>query len=1039
MTANQENITNYLTKVITTLQTGSAREHAYRPAIHELFEKIKPELNAVNDPARSEHGAPDFIFFKGSVIIGYAETKDIDVNLDKVEKSEQMKRYFGYSNLILTNYLEFRFYKNGEKYGESVSIGELSGGVIVPKYENAVLLEKTIRDFLESKPEQIRGGERLAKIMGGKARRIRENVAQYVSDESEKGQDLKDVYGVMKKLLVHDLDAKQFADMYAQTLVYGLFVARYHDETLETFSRQEARDLVPASNPLLQHFFDHIAGPNFDKRLSYIVDELCEVFACANVRKIMEHYYSRTTLWGETKESPDPVIHFYEDFLKEYDSEQRVKLGAFYTPLPVVKFIVRGVDHLLKKEFGLSQGLADTTKKEFVQQRQGLKGKVLLHQVQILDPATGTGTFLNEVVKHIHQSFEGQQGRWEKYVDDDLLPRLHGFELMMAPYTIAHLKLGMTLRDMGYEKFSKRLGIYLTNSLEEGFKEKENLFTSLGFMKSVAEESKDASIIKNEKPIMVVIGNPPYSGVSSNETDYANSLVNKYKIEPGGKQKLQERKHWLNDDYVKFIALAEDLIEKNGEGIVGFITNHGYLDNPTFRGMRWHLMQTFDLIYALDLHGNSKKKEIAPDGGKDENVFNIQQGVSIILAVKNREKKKKGILAKVYRSDVWGTKAQKFKKLDEISIDNITWKLLDSRMPGLVFAEEGSDELEKEYAKGFSISELFIKSSTGIVTMGDGFIVSDSKEVLENRIQTFLAENVTEDVLKKEYDLGKNYANWIISNKSKIKFSENNIVKMSYRPFDDRFTYFDRNLVWRLREDSMKNLLFSDNVGLIFSRQAIGCENFSHILVSNPIADNRVFFSNKGIPAESPLYIYHEDGSKSVNFKAEILKKITKNLKGEVAPENVLDYIYAVLHCPAYREKFKEFLKIDFPKLPYPKDDETFWQLVEKGKELRSLHLLESPKLQNFITTFPESGSEIVEKVKFENGKVFINEKQYFGNVPEIAWNFFIGGYQPAQKWLKDRKGQTLSNKDLEHWQKIVIALFETDKIMKEIDEINFF
>jgi len=1037
--STQENITNYLAKIITTLQTGSAREHAYRPAIHELFEKIKPELNAVNDTARSEHGAPDFIFFKGSIIVGYAETKDVDVNLDKVEKGEQMKRYFGYSNLILTNYLEFRFYKNGERYGESIAIGELSGGVIVPKYENTILLEKTIKDFLESKPEQIKSGERLAKIMGGKARRIRENVAQYVVDESEKGQDLKDVYGVMKKLLVHDLDAKQFADMYAQTLVYGLFVARYHDETLETFSRQEARDLVPASNPLLQHFFDHIAGPNFDKRLGYIVDELCEIFASANVRKIMEHYYSRTTLWGETKESPDPVIHFYEDFLKEYDSEQRVKLGAFYTPLPVVKFIVRGVDYLLKKEFGLSQGLADTTKKEFVQQRQGLKGKVLLHQVQILDPATGTGTFLNEVVKHIHQSFEGQQGRWEKYVDDDLLPRLHGFELMMAPYTIAHLKLGMTLRDMGYEKFSKRLGIYLTNSLEEGFKEKENLFTSLGFMKSVAEESKDASIIKNEKPIMVVIGNPPYSGVSSNETEHANNLVNKYKVEPGGKQKLQERKHWLNDDYVKFIALAEDLIEKNSEGIVGFITNHGYLDNPTFRGMRWHLMQTFDSIYVLDLHGNSKKKEVAPNGGKDENVFNIQQGVSIILAVKNREKKKKGILAKVHRADVWGTKAQKFKKLDELSMENIAWKLLDSRMPGLVFAEEGSHELEKEYGKGFSISELFIKSSTGIVTMGDGFIVSDSKEVLENRIERFLAENVTEDVLKKEYDLGKNYASWIISNKSKIKFSENNIVKMAYRPFDDRFTYFDRNLVWRLRENSTKNLLFPNNVGLIFSRQAIGCENFSHILVSNLIADNRSFFSNKGIPVESPLYIFHEDGLKTANFKSEILEKITKNIKGEVTPENVLDYIYAVLHCPAYREKFKEFLKIDFPKLPYPKDNETFWQLVEKGKELRSLHLLESSKLQNFITTFPESGSEIVEKVKFENGKVFINEKQYFGNVPEIAWNFFIGGYQPAQKWLKDRKGQTLSNKDLEHWQKIIISLLETDKIMKEIDGISFF
>lgn len=407
--------------------TGQAREHAHRPALHDLISGFDQTLTVLNDPARSEHGNPDFVFLRGNLTAGYAETKDVGADLDKTEKSEQMKRYFGYSNLILTDYLEFRFYRNGERYGDPIAIGILSGGVVVPKPENYELLERTIKDFLLSKPEKIRGGERLAKIMGGKARRIRENVARYLLEQSEKSSELRNVYEVMKRLLVHDLSPETFADMYAQTLVYGLFVARYHDETLDTFTRAEARDLVPASNPLLRHFFDHIAGADFDKRLGYIVDELCEVFAVADVRKIMEQYYSKTTLWGETKESPDPVIHFYEDFLREYDSEQRVKLGAFYTPLPVVRFIVSSIDAILKRDFGLASGLADTEKIETQITTQGKKRKESIHRVQILDPAVGTGTFLNETIRFIHKSFEGQGGRWASYVDDDLLPRLHGF------------------------------------------------------------------------------------------------------------------------------------------------------------------------------------------------------------------------------------------------------------------------------------------------------------------------------------------------------------------------------------------------------------------------------------------------------------------------------------------------------------------------------------------------------------------------------------------------------------------------------------
>ena len=422
------------------------------------------------------------------------------------------------------------------------------------------------------------------------------------------------------------MNYEKFADMYAQTLVYGLFVARYNDDVNKTFTRQSARDLVPASNPFLRQFFDHIAGASFDNRLEYIVNELCEEFSHTDVLAIVHNYYKT-----EKDPSRDPIIHFYEDFLKEYNPQERLELGVFYTPRPVVHFIVRSIDEILKSEFGL-KGLVDETKVEITREIQNKKIKEKVHKVQLLDPATGTGTFLNETILHVWQLFSEQKGLWPKYIKDELLPRLHGFELMMAPYTIAHLKLSTTLKETGLDSTDHvRIGIYLTNSLEKAETKQKDLF-SFGFGEAITKESIEAGKVKNDLPIMVVLGNPPYSGESMNPGYTANDV---YKFEPGTNVKLKERNSkWINDDYVKFIRLAESLIEKNGEGIVGMITAHGYLDNPTFRGMRYHLMQTFDSLYFLDLHGNANKKEVTPNGEQDQNVFDIKQGVAIILAVK---------------------------------------------------------------------------------------------------------------------------------------------------------------------------------------------------------------------------------------------------------------------------------------------------------------------------------------------------------------------------------------------------------------------
>lgn len=728
------NISDYAQAIRQKFDTGQAREHAYRPILESLMKSFT-DVDAVNEPKRSAYGNPDLVFLKKShqaIILGYAEAKDIDKDLDKVEKSEQLHRYSGYENLYLTNYLEFRFYQNGNRY-QSIKIGEFANGRIDLFPEKYSQLEQELAAFLTLPPESIKSGKRLAQIMGAKGHRIRDNVAEYLSaDSTSKNEELEKIYAIMQTLLVHDLTPEKFADMYAQTLVYGLFVARYSDKSPESFTRQEARDLVPKSNPFLQKFFDHIVGPDFVTSLGYIVDELCEIFSVSNVAEIVHKHLKILDDTGEK----DPIIHFYEDFLKEYDPAERKKMGAYYTPVPVVQFIVRQVDRILKEDFGIVNGLADSTKTTRGNKRDKYRGKITEHKVQILDPAVGTATFLNEIIKYVRRGFDGQEGRWQNYVKEDLLPRLYGFELMMAPYTIAHLKLGMTLQETGVTDLTRRLGVYLTNTLEEGLSNQINLDMALGLSSAVAEEASQAGVIKHERPIMVVMGNPPYSGVSSNETKFANALIGKYKVEPGGKQKLQERKHWLNDDYVKFIAFAEDMVERNGTGVVAMITNNGYLDNPTFRGMRWHLAKTFDKIYVLDLHGNAKKKETAPDGGKDQNVFDIMQGVGIILAVKTG-KKSGSELAKVYHADSYGTRQAKFDELGgEIEFAEVQYNEKS------VYFVPKNTKGQAEYLKGIALDSLFTQNVTGIVTMGDNFIVHDNRDVIAERVQNLQTEGI---------------------------------------------------------------------------------------------------------------------------------------------------------------------------------------------------------------------------------------------------------------------------------------------------------
>lgn len=1008
---------NYLSDLSQKYARETSTEYSYRTEFEQFIKELFSSMNisAIDHDAKSNDGnKPDFAIIKNQIPILYIETKDIGISLDKVEQSEQMARYYGYANLVLTDYLEFRFYRNGIQYREPISIADFdkSSRTLTYKEEHFEQLARTLLDFTKSHKEPIKSGSHLAKIMGGKAQRIRDNIREYLKNKSEKTNETLKVYETFKRLLVHDLTLDSFSDMYAQTIVYGLFVARYYDETPNNFTRQEARDLIPNSNPFLRNFFDHIVGPNFDKRLEFIVDELCQVFSHSDIEKLMTDFYNKSTKSNTTH---DPVIHFYEDFLKEYDPELRKKMGAYYTPTPVVRFMTKSVDEILRKEFGLNKGLADTEKLN--------DGKT--HRVQVLDPAVGTGTFISGVIREIYLKFSGQEGLWPKYVHNDLLPRIHGFELMMAPYTIAHLKLGIAFKETGFKYFNNRLGIYLTNSLENSTGQ-DSLYSSFGLADSIAHESKEAQKIKNDKPIMVVIGNPPYSGESSNAFYKEHDI---YKQEPGG-GKLQERNSkWINDDYVKFFRFAESMIEKTDEGIVCMITAHGYIDNPTFRGMRWHLMKTFDSIYILDLHGNTNKKEISPDGSPDENVFNIKTGVSIFFGIKNKKSNKN--LANVFKFDLYGKRKLKFNFLEGNINNTIKWNQVPPIEPNYSWVIR-DEKIRKEYSKGFSVEKLFIVSSIGVVTSRDSFVIDSDRETLSKRINDFVKSEDAQDALQ-IFKVREN-KQWKIKNILGHHFEYENIKPISYRPFDDRYIYYHDKFIERSRRDVMKNMLNKDNIAMLIKRQ--GKQNFSYIFCTNKVTESCMFESAYANNTVCPLYIYSENNEKSSNLNKEIVLKI-ENIIGYFKPEELFDYIYAVLHSIKFRNKYQEFLKIDFPKIPYPENREVFNKLSLLGNELRKTHLLENTKLKNAITTYPEIGSDKIEQVlKYENEKIYINNTQYFGQVPEIAWNFSIGGYQPAQKWLKDRRGKMLSSDEINHYQNIITALNKTNEIMKKIDEI---
>lgn len=628
----------YISIVNQKYRAGNATEHSYRGTLEQLMQSLLPKLRIVNEPKRVKCGAPDYIASrKDGMPVFYIEAKDIgDNDLDGRNPHGHKEQFTRYKQaldyIIFTDYLDFHLYEHGE-FIDSVRIAEVKGDKIVAISENADKFLSLIEHVGNNAIQSITSASRLAKLMAGKARLLENIIEQAMNDETESyaNENLQGQYQAFKDVLIQELKKDDFADIYAQTIAYGMFAARLHDETPEDFSREEAARLIPKTNPFLRQIFNNLAGNDLDERIAWVVDDLVTVFQATSIEKIMKTY-------GQGKLHHDPMIHFYEDFLAEYNPKLRKSKGVWYTPQPVVSFIVRAVDEILQKEFNLPDGLADYSMIEremAVEQSRdkrtadGMKHeKRKFHRVQILDPATGTGTFLAEAVSQIYDRYKDQQGIWQQYVEQHLLPRLNGFEILMASYAVAHLKLDMLLAETGYQHLSdKRLRIYLTNSLEESNNEPRTLFAQW-----LSREATEANVIKRDCPVMVMIGNPPYSVSSQNKGEWINRLLDDYKAD------LNERNiQPLSDDYIKFIRLGQHYIEKNGEGVLAFICNNSFLDGVIHRQMRKSLMQTFDKIYVLDLHGNSRKKETTPDGGKDENVFDIMQGVSINIFIKKKK------------------------------------------------------------------------------------------------------------------------------------------------------------------------------------------------------------------------------------------------------------------------------------------------------------------------------------------------------------------------------------------------------------------
>jgi Type ISP C-terminal specificity domain len=1036
-------LTKFLNDIQDLMNQGDAREESYYIHLDSLIRYFTKENKIKNIditilPKKTEAGNPDFRVWDGSNhITGYIEAKDPSItNLDRIEESEQLRRYRDtFPNIILTNFYEFRLYRDGElikktSIGRPVIAKKLK---TTPPVENETEFNDLFNTFFSFSLPHVRNSKSLALELAKRTRFLRDEVISIeIADEARKGKKaILGFYEAFKKYLIGTLTEKSFADLYSQTITYGLFAAR--TRSTNGFNRELAFKYIPNTIGILRDVFRFISLEEPPKPLQIIVDDIAEVLSVTNVKKILQDYYRE----GKGK---DPIIHFYETFLSEYDPSIREKRGVYYTPEPVVGYIVRSIHKILKTHFNIADGLAG-------------------ENVTLLDPAGGTLTFPAEALKLAVKEYTDKYGSGGKnnLIKNQILQNFYAFEVMMAPYAIGHIKMSFLFEELGYMLADdERFKLYLTNTLEM-----EDLAQiQIPGLSSLSEESHLAGKVKKEQPLLVILGNPPYSGISSNINDWTEKLLKRtidgatsyYEVD--GKP-LGEKKVWLQDDYVKFLRFAQWKIHKAGFGIVGMITNHSYLDNPTFRGMRQSLMNTFNEIYILDLHGNSLKKEISPDGSKDENVFDIRQGTAIALFIK--QKNKRG--SKVFHANQYGLREVKYNWLDSNDFQEGNYFKLIPESPWYFFIPRDTDKI-KGYLEWKAINEIFPVNVTGIVTARDGLAIDFTKDSLLNKIMIFRNRNVDDKTIEQAYGVKDNYQ-WKISEQREIfrKISdwENNFDEILFRPFDIRHIYYQENIVFRTRREVMRHMQ-GTNVALIIPRQFK--EGFGAFITKNIIGHKTV--SAYDINYLLPLYLYKEKISKKSHIQTMILfepeakydskeripnidktfyEKLSKTYKKKLTPEEIQYYIYAVFYSNIYRIKYAEFLKIDFPRIPFTADYKVFCKMAGYGNQLGKLHLLDEElfKRVSLIAKFQgEGGNNKVEKVVYNEteNRIYINSNKYFEGVLSEVWNYQIGGYQVLRRYLDDRRKAGKDIGDGKYYNNIITAISKTIDLQKQIDKV---
>ena len=912
--------------------------------------------------------------------------------------------------------------------------------------------------------EVITTSKDLAVRLAELARAIRDRIKTVLAIETAKGP-LTKLMKAFQQALIHDLTADDFADMYAQTIAYGLLSARLAHPAHDTTDAVATH--IPVTNPFLKELMEtflHLGGRKRKERGGDGIDfdelgvsEVVELLDAANMEAVVHDF-------GDRNRDEDPVIHFYELFLKEYDAKKRMQRGVFYTPQPVVSYIVRSVHELLQTEFGLEDGLASTdTWGDIAAKHAGLKMPDGVSPadsfVVILDPATGTAAFLVEVIDIIYLTLtakwkqqrltEAQQSAaWNAYVPKHLLPRLHGYELLMAPYAIAHMKIGLKLYETGYRFGSdERARIYLTNALEPASDAKEQREFE-EWVPALAHETQAVNEIKRKQRFTVVIGNPPYANRGMmNKNGWILKLLDEYKTG------LTDKKLNLDDDFIKFIRYGHHLLVLSGYGIFSLISSNTFLDGVTHRRMRESLLAYFPFIRVLDLHGNSQKGDISPDGSADENVFDIRQGVAITTLTRPIEVPD---ASHAHHHQLWGIRNAKYKTLLTSRPSSLPWSRITPTRTNFFLVPSFLNKTS-EYETFFKTSEMFIDGNNGFVTDRDDLFIDFEPMPLTKRMQHLFGGKLTPEFVERyrvvassSYDLPKKIA--------RGSFDSESIRRCLYRPFDIRSIYYSRSITSRPAYDVMRQMS-GDNVGLVLARLIVRSEAFDACFVSRHITEKKCGDSTRssylfplyrvGSSAKTmPGALFREQ--RQTNLTRTIIDELTGafglsfvgerhgDLTASFGPEDLFGYVYAILHSPRYRERYGEWLKIDFPRVPIGGSQTLFCALARLGTELVALHLLESPRLDKPLTTYTGPTNPEVEKISYARDTVWLNKAQTRGfcGVPEAVWNFHIGGYQVCEKWLKDRKGRTLSKDDIAHYHKIVVALCETIRLMREIDEV---